>query len=137
MALMGTGEQRWATWTALGEGFSNLVASIWLGSRIGAIGVAYGTLIGAAIGVGLAIFFTFPRATRIGCERKDYLARGLLGPAVSFAPLAAAATFYLIFPSTLHALVLTLGFLVTGGLLLASQPLFCRVIGGRLYPNRP
>jgi O-antigen/teichoic acid export membrane protein len=59
--LIGTGLQRLIVVSPLLEGVTNLTASIVLGLQYGAIGVAWGTLIGAVIGIGCHIFYNMPR----------------------------------------------------------------------------
>jgi O-antigen/teichoic acid export membrane protein len=51
--LVATESQRIAIASATAEGLVNLSVTIYLAQRIGAIGVAYGTLLGAAVGVGM------------------------------------------------------------------------------------
>ncbi len=62
--LVGTGQQRLVFLSPLMEGISNLIASIVLGKLFGAIGVAWGTLIGAVIGIGATIAYSLPRTRR-------------------------------------------------------------------------
>jgi O-antigen/teichoic acid export membrane protein len=60
-ALIATGDQRLVTLSPLAEGLVNLVASVVLASRYGAVGVAYGTLIGSVVSVALHAFYNYPR----------------------------------------------------------------------------
>jgi O-antigen/teichoic acid export membrane protein len=51
--VVGTGSQRFAMATSVGEAVVNLCASVYLVRHIGAIGVAYGTLLGSFVSVGM------------------------------------------------------------------------------------
>jgi O-antigen/teichoic acid export membrane protein len=62
--LVGTGQQRLVVLSPLMEGVSNLIASVILGMRFGAIGVAWGTFIGAIVGIGANIAYSLPRTRR-------------------------------------------------------------------------
>jgi O-antigen/teichoic acid export membrane protein len=55
--VVATGKQRFATASAIAEAVVNLGSSIYLAHRIGAVGVAAGTLLGAFVSVGM--HFTF------------------------------------------------------------------------------
>jgi O-antigen/teichoic acid export membrane protein len=115
--LMGAGDHKWASLTALAEGFSNLVASLLLGRIYGAIGVAYGTLVGALVSLTLAIFYTFPRATRIKCPRRAFLLDGFLTPAGKFIPLAIGMIVFERSPGPMTLTAVVIGLLATGFLL--------------------
>jgi O-antigen/teichoic acid export membrane protein len=121
--LLGTGEHRWATATTLSEGVSNLVASVLLGRAMGPMGVAYGTLIGAAVGVAMALFYTFPRAAGVGCSRREYVVGGLLKPAACMAPCAAGLGLYLRFPGPISEIAFVAGIAVSA-LILVQAPIF-------------
>ncbi len=92
--VVGNGLQRYGFLAALTEAFVNLGASILLGSRYGAIGVAAGTLIGGVVGITLHIFYSM-RCTfeEIPVLRRDFLLQGLARPLLCALPLAA----YLVF----------------------------------------
>ena len=85
--LAATGKQGAATITAISEAVINLGSSIYLASRFGAIGVAYGTLIGSFISVALhfAVSMRFTRQT-LAIARTRLLVRGLLRPAIIAVP---------------------------------------------------
>jgi O-antigen/teichoic acid export membrane protein len=78
VALIGTGQQRLVILSPIMEGLTNLIASIILGRWLGAIGVAYGTLCGAVVGVLLNVFYNMPRTTEIRFSVREYLKDGLL-----------------------------------------------------------
>ena len=89
--LIGTGLQRLIVISPLLEGITNLTASILLGLRYGAIGVAWGTLIGAAIGIGCHILYNMPRTqSSIRLPATTYVSSvvGILG--LAGAPFAVA-----------------------------------------------
>ena len=85
--VVATGRQRVATASALAEALSNLVASIVLAQRFGGLGVAYGTLIGAVVGV-LVHFAVSMRYTYASIElrRSVLLRNGLLRPSLVVVP---------------------------------------------------
>ena len=85
--LLGTGQQRVALWAPIVEGVANLIASIALGRIYGAMGVAYGTLIGAAFGVLWQILVNIPRTTVIPCTRLAFVREGYGRGMIAFAPL--------------------------------------------------
>lgn len=134
--LMGTGEHKWATVTTLTEGVTNLIASVVLGRMFGAIGVAYGTLIGAFVGIGMALLFTFPRASRIDCDRRKYLAEGFLAPAICFLPAVIGAVLYRQSPSREMGWLVVLGSFVTAYLLIRKHP-YLAGIGRRTLGGTP
>jgi len=79
--------QRVATASALTEGIVNLVSSILLARRMGALGVAMGTLLGAAAGVamhfGISMRYTQSSLT---LSRVELLVKGMLRPALIAIP---------------------------------------------------
>jgi O-antigen/teichoic acid export membrane protein len=90
--LIGTGQQRLVIVSPVLEGVSNLVASIFLGMRYGAIGVAMGTLIGAVIGIIGHIFYNIPRTrNEIRVGRRRFVLSGMGLPALATLPLMVVA----------------------------------------------
>lgn len=86
--LLGTGQQRLVIVGPLAEGLSNLVASVLLGWKLGAIGVAWGTLAGSLIGVGTNIFYNLPRTRgSIHLSGPMYLSRALALPSLCGIPV--------------------------------------------------
>jgi O-antigen/teichoic acid export membrane protein len=83
VTLIGTGQQRLVILAPVMEGVTNLIASVALGHLLGAIGVAYGTLCGAVVGVLLNMFYSMPRTTEIRFGMREYLRDALLKP-ISF-----------------------------------------------------
>lgn len=135
--LMGTGEQRWATWTALVEGITNLAASVFLGIRLGAIGVAYGTLVGAVVGLFLALTFTFPRSKRISCDRAEFVTCAIVGPMLTFLPMAAGVFSYLLNPGIPGSLLMVVGLVITVLVLVRNQVGLFGLISRRLGDTLP
>lgn len=89
--LIGTGQQRLILVSPLLEGFTNLFFSILLGMKIGAMGVALGTLIGAFVVVMANIFYNIPRTqAQIRISRWNFAASGLLWPALFSLPVCLA-----------------------------------------------
>jgi O-antigen/teichoic acid export membrane protein len=87
VALIGTGQQRLVILAPIMEGVTNLIASVVLGYLLGAIGVAYGTLCGAVVGVLANMFYSMPRTTAIRFDMREYLRDGLLRPITFTLPL--------------------------------------------------
>ncbi len=89
--LIGTGQQRLVIISPLMEGLTNLIASILLGLRYGAIGVAWGTLIGAVAAVAANVFYNLPRTQgNIGCSKVRYLREGMIIPGLCGIPVCVA-----------------------------------------------
>jgi O-antigen/teichoic acid export membrane protein len=85
--LAATGRQGAAAITAISEALVNLGSSVYLASRFGAIGVAFGTLLGSAVSVSLhfAVSMHFTRQT-LAIARRTLLRVGLFRPAVIVLP---------------------------------------------------
>jgi O-antigen/teichoic acid export membrane protein len=82
-----TGKQKYATIAAVTEALVNVVVSIILVQKIGAIGVAIGTLLGAFFSIGLhvAVSMSLTRDT-IAVSRWKFVIQGLLRPMTSILP---------------------------------------------------
>lgn len=65
---------------AIAEGGINLALSVLLSAAIGAIGVAYGTLIGAFTGVGVVLAYTFRQSTWQLLDRSRFVREVLARP---------------------------------------------------------
>jgi O-antigen/teichoic acid export membrane protein len=87
IAVVATGKQHLATISAVAEASVNIVLSIWLVQRLGAIGVAIGTVTGAIVGVAVHLLVSMPytRST-ILIERSRFLVAGLLRPLLITVP---------------------------------------------------
>lgn len=93
--LVGTGQQRLVIVGPLMEGFSNLVASVLLGWKYGAIGVAWGTFIGAVTGMLAHALYNIPRTRNYICvSKRTYIKGGILLPAVCGLPVFLAAIYF-------------------------------------------
>ena len=90
VVVAGNGLQRYGWIAAIGEAVVNFALSIALCYRIGAVGVALGTLIGAVVSVGLHFFYTM-RYTQaaIPVRRVEFVLHGLARPLTCAAPLFA------------------------------------------------
>jgi len=88
MITIATGKQHFASIAPVAEAFVNVVASVWLVQRVGAVGVAYGTLIGAFVSIGLhlAVSMRFTRRW-IELSRLRFIMDSLLRPLVCALPV--------------------------------------------------
>jgi len=87
LAVIATGKQYLATAAGVAEAVVNVAVSIYLVQRIGAVGVAVGTLIGAFVSVGmhLAVSMKLTRST-IFVSRRHFILAGLLRPSMCVIP---------------------------------------------------
>ncbi len=86
VAILGTGQQKIVAVGPIIEGTVNLTCSIVLGLRIGAIGVALGTLVGAIVGIASVMVAFVPRTREIRITRTDYAWHGIAVPLAAIAP---------------------------------------------------
>lgn len=88
LIVIATGKQFFATIASVAEAVVNLVLSIWLAHRIGAIGVALGTLVGAFVSVGLHLLVSMP-LTRAAIQLKvaQFSFQSLVRPLLCISPL--------------------------------------------------
>ncbi len=84
--LLGTGQQKKVIASPLAEGITNLITSIVGAYLFGAIGVAFGTLIGAFVSIGLHLFYNMPRTALIVVDRLRLVKEGLLRPSICTLP---------------------------------------------------
>jgi O-antigen/teichoic acid export membrane protein len=85
--ISATGRQGAATVTALSESSVNLGSSIYLASRLGAIGVAFGTVLGSLVSVALHFSITMRLTYQtLALSRSQLLLKGLLRPATIAIP---------------------------------------------------
>ncbi len=112
--LVATGQQNKGIEGALAEGLVNLIASIVGAALYGGIGVAWGTLIGAIVGVIVTLFYTMPRAKEVPFPIQPFLVRGIAPSLLSAAPifLLLAVSQYSLGTRVAFALVLTASSLV-------------------------
>ena len=86
--LISAGQQHLIKISPITEGVSNLTASIILGMRWGAVGVAYGTLVGSLFSIASHVFYSMPKTNaEIHFSRQEYLLKGVLIPLLCTAPL--------------------------------------------------
>jgi O-antigen/teichoic acid export membrane protein len=87
LAVVATGKQHLATIAGVGEALVNICMSIFLVQRIGAVGVAIGTVIGAFVSVGLhlTVSMKYTRSA-IAMSRRDFVLKGLLRPLACLIP---------------------------------------------------
>jgi O-antigen/teichoic acid export membrane protein len=85
--VVATGKQKVATAAAISEALVNLTSSLYLASRMGAIGVALGTLLGAVVSVSMhfALSMRYTYKT-LEISRTHLLLRGILRPSVIAVP---------------------------------------------------
>jgi O-antigen/teichoic acid export membrane protein len=86
-SLLAMGEQRYAVLPGAVEAFSNLVFSLIGIHYLGPIGVAWGTLAGAVLGLSCYLFYTFGKVASLSLSISLYLRRGVAIPALTFAPV--------------------------------------------------
>ena len=85
--IAATGRQGAATITAIVEAVVNLGSSIYLASRFGAIGVAFGTLLGSVMSLSLHFAITMHLTQEtLAISRTQLFLKGLLRPAVIAIP---------------------------------------------------
>lgn len=86
--LIAAGQQGYIKISPLSEGIGNFAASIWLGHRYGAIGVALGTLTGSLVSLASHLLYSMPRTRRaIDFSRCQLVWSGMVIPALWTAPL--------------------------------------------------
>lgn len=92
--LIGTGQQRLVIVSPLMEGITNLIASVLLGLKYGAIGVAWGTLVGAVVGMLAHVIYNIPRTNKcIFVDRYHFVRDGLFFPVICGIPTIMALLF--------------------------------------------
>jgi O-antigen/teichoic acid export membrane protein len=95
LMVVGLGQQRFATVSPVMEAIINLVSSILLARRYGAIGVAAGTLIGAFAGVFAHLLISMPRThVAVAVARLRLMRDGIARPLLSFLPLLLCLPFW-------------------------------------------
>ena len=87
LMLLATGLHRRALISAVVEGISNLAASIVLGMKWGAIGVACGTLVGSVVGVAATLAMNASRTPELTPYPIRFSMYAVVLPLVFFAPI--------------------------------------------------
>jgi len=96
IVLVSAGQQRLIKVSPLTEGISNFVASVVLGSMLGAVGVALGTLAGSILAIASHLVYSMPRTRPvIRFGRKKWLWSGIMLPTMCSLPLVILAGFSL------------------------------------------
>jgi O-antigen/teichoic acid export membrane protein len=87
LVIIATGKQYQATIAAVAEAVINIIVSVYLVKKIGALGVAIGTLVGAlvSIGVHVAVSMKLTRST-VSFSRRRFVFEGLVRPLTCIAP---------------------------------------------------
>ncbi|MGH9585581.1 MAG: oligosaccharide flippase family protein [Acidobacteriaceae bacterium] len=126
--LVGTGQQKLVIVSPIMEGVCNLVLSILLGMRYGAIGVAWGTLAGATVGMLSQIVYNVKRTEpTIQVSRRKYLVAGVLIPVLCGSPVY--CTFWLsksLSRIPAHMLIAALAVSLCACMLLAAKTISVR-----------
>jgi O-antigen/teichoic acid export membrane protein len=87
LVVVATGKQHLATIAAIAEACVNIVLSVWLVQKIGAVGVAVGTLVGAFVSVGVHWLVSIPLTQpAIHMQRSRLFLEGLLRPLLIIIP---------------------------------------------------
>jgi O-antigen/teichoic acid export membrane protein len=87
LVVVATGRQHLATMGAIAEAVVNIVVSVLLVTRIGAVGVAIGTLAGAFVSLGMHVAVSMPfTQSTIQIQRWRFVIRGLGRPLLSLTP---------------------------------------------------
>jgi O-antigen/teichoic acid export membrane protein len=95
VVLVASAQQRLVILSPLMEGVSNLIASVVLGMRFGAAGVAAGTLLGAIVGMLGHIFYNMPRTRQeIRLRSMTFFSSSICLPLLATAPLIVLAVHY-------------------------------------------
>jgi O-antigen/teichoic acid export membrane protein len=94
IAMISTGEQRRIIFVPLVEGIVNLVSSLIAGYYWGAIGVAFGTLIGSFVSIGGHVLYTMRRSVAIELRVRNYFRDSLLRPTVCALPFLLVGTLW-------------------------------------------
>ena len=131
VALIGTGQQRKAFLSPIGEIVANLTVSLAAGALWGAPGVALGVLAGGVAGFAVHIVYNIPRTQEIRMESAQYVRHGLARPIIYSLPLLAATGYGLACSGGTHSG--TSIFLIAAGLC-ASAMMSMRA---RVFALRP
>jgi O-antigen/teichoic acid export membrane protein len=95
LVVVATGKQHLATIAGVSEALVNISLSIYLVKKIGATGVAVGTVVGAVVSLGMHLFVSM-RSTRstIAISRRRFVLAGLLRPLSCVIPSIALIPFW-------------------------------------------
>lgn len=88
LIVIATGKQQLATLAAVAEAIANVILSVWLASKVGAIGVAVGTLAGAFVSVGMHLTVSMRRTrSTIDLSPWNFVRQGVLRPIACILPI--------------------------------------------------
>ena len=137
IALIATGQQRYGIASAMAEGLTNFLASLLGAWKMGAVGVAWGTLFGSVVGVLWTSFYTMPRAIETGVHGRDFAREAILRPLLCFLPVLAWLVMHWRWQLSIRWL--WLGIAGTGALLLwaGRLPLASLRLRGLSLPGQP
>jgi O-antigen/teichoic acid export membrane protein len=118
IAMISTGEQRRIIFVPLIEGVVNLVGSLIAGYYWGAIGVAFGTLLGSFVSIGGHLLYTMHQSVAIELHVRDYFRDSLLRPMACAVPFFLVGTLWARIEKPLplwsSILILAIGAVVSG-----------------------
>jgi O-antigen/teichoic acid export membrane protein len=120
VTLIGTGQQRFIIITPLIEGFTNLLVSVLAGYYWGAMGVAFGTLCGAVVGVVGNFLYNMRRTSEVRFSIREYALESLLKPILCAVPLGLALQIQAVsadLQAPIRVLVIFVGAAATAGCL--------------------
>ena len=108
--LLGTGQQHKVILSPIAEGLVNLVTSVAGAYMWGAIGVAFGTLVGAVVSVILHFFYNMPRTSLVSIDRSLLLRESVLRPMICATPIGVVLLINRTLPQLPSMLVITFSF---------------------------
>ena len=103
ITMISTGEQRRIILVPLLEGVVNLISSLIAGYYWGAIGVAFGTLLGALVSLGGHLLYTIRQSAAIELRAGAYFRESLLRPTICALPFMLVATLWSVLGHSLPA----------------------------------
>lgn len=93
IVVVGTGDHRRIILSPIAEGICNILASAFLGWRFGAIGVAWGTVIGGVVGVAFHLGLNLPRSVRVGVRPGTFASEAFVPAVIAVIPVMIVAAF--------------------------------------------
>ena len=87
LAVIATGKQHLATIAGIAEAVVNVCVSLYLVKKVGAVGVAIGTVVGAFVSIGLHLTLSMGLTQSvIGLSRRSFVMQGILRPMLCITP---------------------------------------------------
>lgn len=93
LMLLATGLHQKALLTAVGEGVCTVMASVVLGYQFGAIGVAWGAVVGALVGVAGSLFVNIHNTHELTPRPLLFVLKCIVAPVAGFLPVYSAIYF--------------------------------------------